>query len=89
MTDATDMKIRVWVPEVWDSVELPVSLRDSFAHVKSASLRQATGRCPDPADYDLKFRGAVVIDESRTLEDLAVPNGAPMIVVPAHRRPVR
>ncbi len=81
--------VRVWVTDVWDAVELPVTRGDTFARVKAASLKEATGRSFDPSDYTIKFRGAVVPDESETLDAAGVPNGAPMIVIPARRRPVR
>ncbi len=81
--------VRVWVTDVWDAVELPVTPGHTFAQVKAASLEEAMGRRVDPSDYALKFRGAAVPDESETLEAAGVPNGAPMIVIPAHRRPVR
>ena len=81
--------VRVWVIDMWDAVELPVTPSYTFAQVKLASLEDATGRRVDPSDYAIKFRGAVVPDESETLDAAGVPNGAPMIVVPARRRPVR
>jgi hypothetical protein len=52
-------------------------------------LTEATGRTPDPDEYQIKFRGALMIDETRTLAQLGVPDRAPMIVLPAHRQPVR
>ena len=81
--------VRVWVIDMWDAVELPVTPGYTFAQVKSASLEEATGRRVDPSDYAIKFRGTVVPDESETLDAAGGPNGAPMIVVPARRRPVR
>ncbi len=81
--------VRVWVTDVWDAVELPVTRGDTFARVKAASLQEATGRSVDPSDYTIKFRGAVVSDESETLDAAGVPNGAPMIVIPTRRQPVR
>jgi hypothetical protein len=43
----------------------------------------------DPGGYVLKFRGAELQDESRSLAEAGlVPNGA-LIVLPKRRRPVR
>ncbi len=81
--------VRVWVTDVWDAVELPVTPGHTFAQVKVASLEEAMGRSVDPSHYALKFRGAAVHDESETLAAAGVPNGAPLVVVPARRRPVR
>lgn len=80
--------VRVWVPDVWDVVELPAQPGQTVAAVKAAALARAFGTAVDPTDYEMKFRGAAVRDES-TLGELKVPAGAPMIVLPARRRPVR
>jgi hypothetical protein len=43
----------------------------------------------DPGEYVLKFRGAELYDESRSLADAGlVANGA-VIVLPRRRRPMR
>ena len=78
----------MWVPDVWDIVELATRPAETVAEVKAAALSRAMGPSADPGDYEMKYRGARV-DESRTLGELDVPSGAPMIVVPARRRPVR
>lgn len=88
MTTAVAPSVRVWVPDVWDVVELATQPGQTVAAVKAAALARAMGPGADPAEYEVKYRGAAV-DESRTLEDLQVPPGAPMIVLPVRRRPVR
>ena len=55
---------------------------------ENRALRRALTRA-DVDAHQVKFRGALVLDESRTLGDLGVPDGAPLIVLPARRRPVR
>ncbi len=57
--------------------------------VKRTALRRALGVAGEPSAYEVKFRGALVLDQHARLADLAVPNGAPMIVLAAQRRPVR
>ncbi|MBI3983580.1 MAG: hypothetical protein HY337_11770 [Gemmatimonadetes bacterium] len=83
------IRLRVWVPDVWDAVDLPLAPTTTVAELKAAALRQAMGRPSRAEDYEVKFRGALVIDERRTLADLGARDGAPMIVLPARRRPVR
>ena len=83
------MIVRVCVTDVWDTVEIPVTPDSTFVQVKSDSLAKATGRVVDPSQYQIKFRGALVTDENRTLEQLDVPDAAPLIVLAARRRPVR
>ncbi len=83
------MNVRVQVTDVWDTIEVPVTRDETFADLKATSLDRATGRSVDPSNYVIKFRGALVIDEGQTLGAADVPDGAPMIVLPAHRQPVR
>jgi hypothetical protein len=80
--------VRVWVPDVWDVVELATQPGQTVSSVKAAALTRAFGAAVDPAEYEMKYRGALVANES-TLGELNVPAGAPMIVVPVRRRPVR
>ena len=89
MAVVTELRVRVWVPEVWDVVELSVTPDWRVAQLKEEALTRATGRTLQLADYEVKFRGAKVLDETRTLADLAVPDQAAFIVLAARRVPVR
>jgi hypothetical protein len=89
MTVASEISIRVWVPEVWDIVDLSVTPQWTVARLKAEALQQATGRSLRMADYEVKFRGAKLADETRTLADLAVPDQAAFIVLASRRVPVR
>lgn len=82
------MTVRVWVTDVWDHLDVPVEPAQTFAEVKAGALARAIGRTADPAEYEVKYRGALVMNEAETLGGAAVPDGAPMIVLPVHRRPV-
>ena len=85
----TAMTVQIWVTDVWDNAAVAVTPEDSLAVVKARGLEQITGRSADTTKYQLKFRGALVTDESQTLAALGVPDGAPLIILPASRRPVR
>jgi hypothetical protein len=89
MTLATELRVRVAVTPVWDTVELSVTPEWSVARLKQEALARATGRRLDPSAYVVKFRGAAVVDETRTLAELRVPDGGALIVLPARREPVR
>lgn len=82
--------VRVMVTPVWSTVQLAVDETTTVAQLKREALRQAL---KDPAvDEDLfevKFRGAAVLDESATLGSIGVVPNAPLIVLPARRQPVR
>jgi hypothetical protein len=82
------LSVRVMVQDVWDEVRLDLPASTSLAQVKQEALA-ATRVTRDPAGYVLKFRGAELMDEGRSMADAGlVPNGA-LIVLPRRRRPVR
>ncbi len=82
------LPVRVMVQDAWDEFSFDFPPTTSLADVKRRALDAA--RVPrDPRGYMLKFRGAELRDESRSLADAGlVPNGA-LIVLPRRRRPVR
>lgn len=86
---AAGLKVRVWVPEVWDAVDLTPAPESTVGQLKAQALARATGRNPDPSAYVVKYHGAALADEGRTLAQLGVQDGAPFIVLPARRQPVR
>jgi hypothetical protein len=76
------------VQDAWDEVRLELPPATLLAEVKRQALA-ATHVTGDPSGYLLKFRGAELSDETRSLADAGmVPNGA-LIVLPRRRRPVR
>lgn len=82
------LPVRVMVQDAWDEVRLELPAATPLAELKRRALR-ATRVGRDPEGYVLKFRGAELLDESRSLADAGlVPNGA-LIVLPRRRRPVR
>ena len=83
----TATTVRVWVPDVWQVVELPAAPDVTIAELKAAALQRTIGNSPNPADYVMKYRGALVADGD-TLAALNLPDNAPLVVLPARRRPV-
>ena len=82
------LSVRVMVQDAWDEIRLELPVGTPLGELKRQAL-EATRVTGDPAGYLLKFRGAELEDESRSLADAGlVPNGA-LIVVPRRRRPVR
>ena len=82
------LAVRVTVQDVWDEVRLELPLTTPLSEVKRRAL-DVTRVTRDPGTYVLKFRGAELDDETRSLADAGlVPNGA-LIVMPRRRRPVR
>lgn len=82
------LSVRVMVEDVWDEVRLTVPPSAVLGDVKAAALARAS--VPhDPAAYVVKFRGAELDDEDRTMADLGVVDNAGLIILSRHRRPVR
>jgi hypothetical protein len=89
MTAGTAVRLRVTVTDTWDTVHLETEPGTPVADLKRQALHDATGRTVAPDEYVVKFRGALVLDERKTVGDLAIPDGGALIVLPARRHPVR
>ena len=84
----SNLRLRVMVQDAWDEIPLDLPPGTSLAELKQLAL-EATKVTRDPDEYLLKFRGAELYDESRSLAEAGlVANGA-LIVLPRRRRPVR
>ena len=88
MTAAALLPIRVRVQDAWDEVALEVPADMSVAALKDEALEHFRIRTPRDA-YVVKFRGAEVLDETRTLEEAGIVANGALIVMPRRRRPVR
>lgn len=88
MSVVAALRARVFVTDVWDTVNLDLTPDTTVAELKLRALREALGREPNGDDYQVKFHGALVMDERRTLQILGARDGAPFIVLPARRVPV-
>lgn len=85
---ASPLPIRVFVADVWDEVSLAPPPSATIAEVKTQALRSARAG-GHPADYLVKYRGAELLDESRSLAAAGVVPNAALIVLPRRRQPVR
>lgn len=84
----TAIPVRIMVQEMWDQVELELQPSASVAEVKerALALTHAPGR---PEEFQVKFRGALVLDEKRSLAEAGVGPRSSLIVMSRRRRPVR
>lgn len=83
-----DLQLRVRVLDAWDDIMLTLPAATSVASVKAQAL--AAAHVPgDQAAFLVKFRGAELSDESRSLADVRVPTDAALIVMRRRRVPVR
>jgi hypothetical protein len=82
--------VRVMVTDAWDQVFMAVGPETTVADLKRQALARALKRAALPTSvYIVKFRGALVEDESVTLAALGAGPNAPFIVMPGRRLPVR
>ncbi len=81
--------VRVMVLDAWDHVSVQVGPDTTVAELKREALARAHGVAPLRDDCEVKFRGALVLDEETTLAALGVGPNAALIVLPARRRPVK
>lgn len=86
MTDT--LPIRVLVHESWDDVALEVPAETSVEDLKQQALQESHAALPNEA-YEVKFRGALVRDESMSLAQLGVVPNSQLIVLSRRRQPVR
>lgn len=91
MTAVADrFAVRVMVTDAWDQVFLAVGPETTVADLKRQALLRALRRASLPADqYIVKFRGALIQDETVTLAGLGAGANAPFVVLPGRRLPVR
>lgn len=82
------LAVRVMVPDVWDEVALELPRSATVAELKRTALDRLRVR-RDPAGYEVKFRGAALYDENRSLDDVGLVPNANLIVLPRRRRPVQ
>ena len=88
MSPAKAPDLRVRVAEAWSDVEMPWSSDLRIGELKVRALVGARSD-GDPAAYEVKFRGAAVLDESQTVAELKIPAGAGLIVQARRRQAVR
>ncbi len=80
--------VRIKVEDAWDEVFLEFPDGTPLSELKRQAL-QLTRVTGNPANYLIKYRGAALSDETRSLAQVGfVPNSA-LIILAKRRRPVR
>ncbi len=82
------MPVRVMVQDAWDQVTLSLPPAATVRDAKQQALA-LTHTAGSTDDFLVKFRGAELFDENRSLGDHGVVPNAALIVLPRRRRPVR
>ncbi len=70
------LKVRVIVPDLWRERKMEFAPNTSVAAIKQAALPKLLGDDDvDPSAYYIEYFEKEVLDESRTLAELGVPEG--------------
>lgn len=82
------LPVRIMVQEAWDQVELELSSGVSVQEAKQRALA-LTHTTGEATDFLVKFRGAQVLDERKSLAEIGMVAHSSLIVLPRRRQPVR
>lgn len=82
------LPVRVMVEDAWDEVVLELPEGTPLAELKRAAL-DLTHVKRSPSEYIIKYRGAELADEGRSLAQAGVVPNSALIVLSRRRRPVR
>jgi hypothetical protein len=82
------LPVRVMVEDAWDEVFLELPAGTPLAELKRQAL-ELTHVARNPSEYMIKYRGAALGDESRSLAEAGLVPNAALIVLARRRRPVR
>jgi len=85
---SAELRVRVHVLDAWDEVVMELPASTSIASIKQQALA-AAHVAGDPDEFLVKFRGAELRDQSRSLADEEVPADGALIVMRRHRVAVR
>lgn len=84
----TPLELRVTVLDTWDEAVLTLPPSALVSDVKRLALERAKVT-RSPAEYVVKYKGALLDENGRTLADAGLPPNSALIVLPRRRRPVR
>lgn len=82
------LPVRVMVEDTWDEVRVELPASTPLGDLKAIALRQA-GVPDDASGYVMKYLGAELQDEDRSLADAGVVPNAALVVLSRRRRPLR
>jgi hypothetical protein len=82
------LPVRVTVEDAWDEVYLELPDQTPLTELKRAALDYVRVT-RNPSEYVLKYKGAELTDEDRSLRDAGLVPNAAVIILSRRRRPVR
>ncbi len=81
--------VRVTIGDTWMPVSLEASADERVTAVKARALATAHIAASDAGAFEVKSGGALVRDETRTLREIGIRKGSPLVILARRRRPVR
>ncbi len=84
---SSPIHLRVMVYESWDGLSLEAGPDTTVGDIKRQALA-ATHAARDVDAYEVKFRGALIDDESQTLAAVGVVPNVQLIILSKRRQPV-
>ncbi len=83
------LSLKVTLGDTWRPLQLSASPEETVAQLKLRTLAAEAVPAERAGEYEVKFGGALVRDESQTLAAAKVPDGAALVVLARRRRAVR
>ncbi len=83
---SSDLSVRVTVLDNWDEIPLHLSPETPVGELKARALA-ASRVTRSPAEYEVKYLGAELMDEGATLAESGIVANAALIVLSRRRRP--
>lgn len=84
---ADSLRVRIMVHEAWDELELDFPATTSVRDAKQRALELT--HVDEPAGiFEVKYRGALILDEGLSLRDAGIVPNAGLIVLRSRRSPV-
>lgn len=86
---APTITIRVQMLEAWDAVKVVAEPRTLVAKVKAEALAVLAPDVPQPGDVVTKLGGFEIRDESKSLAEAGVKDGATLLLHMRRRQPIK
>jgi len=83
------LALKVTLADTWRPLQFSASPEETIAQVKLRTLAAESVEAGRAGEYEVKFGGALVKDESQTLAAARIPDGAALVVLARRRRAVR
>jgi hypothetical protein len=82
------LHLRAQVLEAWDAVRIDVNPSEPVRTVKLRALEELYPEAQSPDEFVVKLHGFEILDESVSLADAGVKDGAILLIADRRRRPV-